>query len=86
MLEAVMNAPKEDKLVKNAFADFAAEHFEIACYNALITAAEELDDMETLQVCQAILGDEENMAYWLEENLPMAVRMVLPTTKVEVTA
>jgi ferritin-like metal-binding protein YciE len=64
-------------LVKNGLADFTAENFEIASYKALITAAESLQDQETLRVCQQILADEQDMAQWLDQHLPMAVTEAL---------
>ena len=56
-------------LVKLCIGDFAAEHYEIATYTMLITAAQLCRDKETVRVCQEILPDEEEMACWLEEHL-----------------
>ena len=72
-----------DELVKNALADYAAEHFEIACYRALITGARAIGATEVAQVCEQILREEEDMARWLENRLPMTVQQYLGT---EVTA
>lgn len=55
-----------DTLVKNAIADFATEHFEIACYQCLIATAEELDEPEISGICRSILREEMTMAKWLE--------------------
>lgn len=66
-----------DEMVKNALSDYAAEHFEIACYRALITGAQAIGATEVAQVCQQILRDEEDMARWLESRLPMTVQMYL---------
>jgi len=66
-----------DELVKNALSDYAAEHFEIASYRALIVAARLLGENQVVQVCESILRDEEDMAKWLEQNLPMAVQEYL---------
>jgi ferritin-like metal-binding protein YciE len=73
-MNSIVTEPFEDELVKNFLADYAAEHLEIASYQALIAAAQEAGDHETVRVCKAILGEEEEMARWLEKNLPMAVR------------
>jgi ferritin-like metal-binding protein YciE len=56
-------------LVKLCIGDFAAEHYEIATYTMLITAAQVCRDKETVRVCQQILPDEEEMARWLEEHI-----------------
>jgi ferritin-like metal-binding protein YciE len=66
-----------DELVKNAITDFATENFEIACYKALIKGAEELGDQETARVCREILRDEEDMARFLDQELPNAVTETL---------
>src|SRR5690348_10948776 len=67
-VQAVSTGAAKDELVKNALADFASENFEIACYSALITAAQELGDQKVAQVCQQILQDEQEMANWLQQN------------------
>jgi len=66
-----------DELVKNALSDYAAEHFEIASYKALIAAARLLGENQVVQVCEAILRDEEDMAKWLEQGLPNVVQEYL---------
>lgn len=73
-LQSMTTGAFQDELVKNALSDFASEHFEIASYNALIAAAQEVGDQETARVCQEILRDEQAMADWLDQNLPMVVR------------
>jgi ferritin-like metal-binding protein YciE len=76
-MQGISTGAAEDELVKNALADYAAEHFEIACYRALIIAAEEVGDSETARICREILSEEESMASWLELNLPVAVREIV---------
>lgn len=73
MMQSVSTAPFADELVKNGLMDFAAEQFEIACYTALIVAANELGETEALQVLEEIREDEMDMALWLEEQLPQTV-------------
>jgi ferritin-like metal-binding protein YciE len=68
-----------DELVKNALADYSTEHFEIASYKALIAGAQALGETEVVRVCEQILREEEEMARWLESNLPMVVNMYLGT-------
>lgn len=69
-----------DELVKNALADYAAEHFEIASYRALIAGARALGQNEIVQICEEILRDEEDMARWLERQLPLMVQDYLGHT------
>lgn len=66
-----------DELVKNGLSDYAAEHFEIASYRALITAARLLGENQVVQVCESILRDEQEMASWLEKTLPTVVQEYL---------
>jgi rubrerythrin len=55
--------------VKNAIADFATEHFEIACYNFLILTATALGEKEIAATCKAILKEEKAMAAALDGQL-----------------
>lgn len=66
-----------DEPVKLALASFAAEQFEIACYRALRTAALDTGHPDIAEVCEEIIGDEERMAEWLEDNLPETVTAYL---------
>ncbi len=59
----------KDTVVKNALADYASEHFEIACYKSLIAAAEREGDQETARVCREILEEEEAMVGFLDEQI-----------------
>ncbi len=73
---SIATGAAEDEVVKNGLTDFASENFEIASYKALIAAANQYGDAETAQICQQILRDEEEMAHFLEQQLPIAVREV----------
>lgn len=77
MVTGASTALSADKLIKNSISDYAAEHMEIATYNALITAAEELGHPEVVKELELILKDEEDMAEWLETNLSKGVKMFL---------
>lgn len=70
-----------DAMVKNVHSSFAAEYFEIATYITIRAAAESLGDTETVDVCDQILEDEERMADWLGEQLPMVVDRHITTLK-----
>jgi ferritin-like metal-binding protein YciE len=62
----------KDDLIKNTLHDYGTEHFEIGCYTSLIAAAENLGDQETAQVCQEILRDDQAMADFLFQQIPLA--------------
>ena len=78
-LSGMSTGAAPDELVKNALADYSTEHFEIACYRALIAGGQALGETEVVRVCEQILREEEEMARWLESNLPMVVNLYLGT-------
>jgi len=67
----------KDDLIKNALADYSAEHLEIASYTSLISAAQALGDQETARICQQILQDEEAMQSWLAQQIPIITQEML---------
>ena len=69
----------KDELIKNTLHDYGTEHFEIACYTSLIAAAENLGDQETAQVCREILRDDQAMADFLFQQIPLATIEMLQT-------
>ena len=62
-----------DETVQNALANYATEHFEIACYRALSEAAHTARQEHVAQVCGENLRDEQEMADWLSGQLPKIV-------------
>jgi ferritin-like metal-binding protein YciE len=76
-LQGMSAGAAEDELVKNTISDYAAEQFEIASYRALIAAAEELGDQEMVRACQDNLREDEEMARWLERQLPTVAQEFL---------
>ena len=66
-----------DEIVKATMASYTFEHFEICSYRALIAAAESLGDHETKSICERILVEEEAMAKWLAEQLPVVTKEYL---------
>jgi ferritin-like metal-binding protein YciE len=72
-VQGVADGLASDWMVKNAIAEYSAEYFEIATYKAIIAAAEEAGDQETVNVCLDIIKEEEAMAAWLESELPELV-------------
>lgn len=70
-------AMADDTVLKNLLAELATEHFEIACYTSIITAAQELGHAAIADVCETIREDEESMAELLMEALPQMTRLHL---------
>jgi ferritin-like metal-binding protein YciE len=60
----------KDELIKTVLADYAVEHFEIACYESLIVAAAQAAQPEIVAICDEILAEEMEMADWLRTQIP----------------
>ena len=58
-----------DEILKNSFANFAFENFEIAAYNSLLVLSEAGNVPQAAQVLQQNLAEEEAMAEWIRQNL-----------------
>jgi ferritin-like metal-binding protein YciE len=71
-----------DELVKNVLSGYAAEHFEIICYKALIEAARIAGHDALIPTFERHIRDEEEMINWLDQNLSRAVEnyMLQPAT------
>lgn len=77
MMQGMMQAASGDTLVKAALQDYSAEHMEIASYQALIVAANELGHGSIASKLEIVLEDEMRMSEWLSSQLPMIVRAEL---------
>jgi ferritin-like metal-binding protein YciE len=75
-----------DEIVKALMGSYIFEEMEIAAYNILMAAAEECKDVETKRVCERILHEEEEMARWLYERLPLITRQYLSRAEQGLTA
>jgi ferritin-like metal-binding protein YciE len=69
-MAAMGNAMAGDEIIKNTFANFAFENFEIASYRSLIAAAEQGGFTQAVAPLQASLREEQHMASWIEQNIP----------------
>jgi ferritin-like metal-binding protein YciE len=58
-----------DEILKNSFANFAFENFEIAAYKSLLTIAEAGGYGAAMTGLQANLSEEKAMGEWLDNNL-----------------
>jgi ferritin-like metal-binding protein YciE len=68
-LATMGHAMAGDEILKNSFANYAFENFEIAAYNSLLVLAEAGGLQDAQQSLQQNLSEEEAMAQWLEQNL-----------------
>jgi hypothetical protein len=70
----------QDEITKNFLQDYAAEHFEIASYKGLIETARQIGEHQCIPILEGILREEEVMARWIEEHMPLAIRIGLEKT------
>ena len=73
-IKGLGTAMSQDEEIKDLLASYAMEHFEIACYRALVAAAELAGFAEIADACEQIISDEENMAEGFTDALPRAVQ------------
>lgn len=75
-----------DEVMKGVLASYAFEQLEVGTYTMLIAGAEELGIDEAVAVLEPILGQEQAMALWLEENMPTLTRSFLARSEAELQA
>jgi len=73
-VQGMSTVAANDKIVKDAMADYAVEYFEIASYLIIAAAAREMGHEEIAEVCEGIISEEQEMADWLELQLPLVTR------------
>jgi ferritin-like metal-binding protein YciE len=73
-MAAIGHTVMPDEVLKNAMANYAFEHFEIASYKSLITLAELAGHAAAHAPLDLSLREEQRMAQWCEDNLDAVVR------------
>ena len=68
-LAALGHTVAGDEILKNSFANFAFENYEIAAYRSLLALAEHGGYSSAADVLKLNLEEEQAMARWLHENL-----------------
>ncbi|WP_281405693.1 ferritin-like domain-containing protein [Mesorhizobium sp. B2-3-4] len=63
-----------DEILKNSFANFAFENFEIAAYNSLLVIADLAGETRAEGPLRQNLSEEEGMARWLQASLADVTR------------
>lgn len=66
-----------DAVVKGVLNIYTLVHMGIASYKILVATAEEIGDLQTVEVCKRILIDEETMARWLDDHLAQITQQYL---------
>ena len=73
-MAALAHTPAGDEILKNSFANYAFEHFEIAGYKSLLTRAEVGNFSSATAALQQSLREEQDMAEWIDQSLPLVTR------------
>ena len=68
------HAPMQDEVLKNSFANYAFEHYEIASYRALMEMARAAGDQAAMGPLQQSLQEEMKMAEWIDQHLSETVK------------
>jgi ferritin-like metal-binding protein YciE len=66
---AIGHSMAGDEILKNSFANYAFESFEIASYKSLVAMAEQLGDEPAIAALEQSLQEEVAMQEWLETQI-----------------
>jgi len=85
-LAALGHSVAPDEVVKNTFANFAFEHYEIASYTSLLTLAELAGDGSARTALETSLQEEKDMAAWILDHIPATTRRFTERSAADQTA
>lgn len=85
-MAAIGHTAAPDEIVKNSFANFAFENYEIAAYKSLIALADASGDSEASALLMSNLEEEEDMASWLEQNIEAVTLQYASLREMDLTA
>ena len=60
---------EKGRLIKDTIVEYGAEYIEKATFKALLAAAKECRDEQTINLCNDLIGDEAETAEFLDQNL-----------------
>jgi ferritin-like metal-binding protein YciE len=72
---ALSHAAAGDEILKNTFANYAFEHYEIAAYKSLIALAQDCGETRAVTPLETSLREEERMAHWIGRNIESVTRL-----------
>ncbi len=75
-----------DEVMKTAMAAYTFEHYEISAYTILIAAASECNEQQVVGILSDIRSEEEAMADWLLEHMPIVTGQYLVREESGMTA
>jgi ferritin-like metal-binding protein YciE len=85
-LAALGHSMAGDEILKNTFANYAFENFEIASYKSLIALAEATRQTPHIAMLEQTLGEEIAMASWIENNVEKVTLRFLKLSEAGKTA
>lgn len=85
-LAALGHTFAEDEILKNSFANFAFENFEIASYTSLLAVADAGPFAFATPLLRKSLGEEQAMAAWVIETVPAITLKYLSLKSADKTA
>ncbi len=80
-MTALGHAGAGDEILKNSFADFAFENFEIAAYKSLISLCDAAGQGNARSLLETNLKEEERMAAWIDANVEKVTQHYLAVEK-----
>ena len=75
-----------DEILKNTFANYAFEHYEIAAYTSLSALCETLSQPDAAHLIEQSLEEERAMAAWIEDHIVPTTRRFVQLEASEATA
>jgi ferritin-like metal-binding protein YciE len=85
-MAALVHTPAPDEVIKNTFANFAFEHYEIASYESLLTLADITGHSAAMSVLKQSLSEEEAMAAWINDHLAETTKLFVQRSEAGQTA
>ena len=85
-LASLMHAPAQDEIIKNTFANYAFEHYEMAAYKSLITMSEQVGNTGAIPLLKQSLSEEVSMAEFIEAQLAPTTRRYMQLSAAGQTA
>jgi ferritin-like metal-binding protein YciE len=79
---ALANSMSDDAILKNSFASYSFEHYEIAAYESLLELAELAEKLDMMPLLQKSLTEEQAMANWLAQNVRPMTRQYISRRQV----
>ena len=74
---AIANTMADDAILKNSFAGYSFEHYEIAAYESLLELSEMAGAREIMPLLEETLREERAMADWLANSVRQVTRQYI---------